>query len=201
MEELLMKNIKEINKQNEKNYNSIDLMKFICSLLVVVLHTTTYCLSNMAVDGKVPTGAESGPLVTFGLPFVFSFLRIAVPFFFISSSFFLFKKVNQCETIQDKNKVIKNYCMRILKLYAFWMIVSMPYTLDKYLFNSGYDVLTGLGVYALKIITFDAFDGAWYLGASIISALLVYFLSRVMKNSRGGGFGDNAIYVCNCRTR
>lgn len=167
----------------KENYNSVDLFKFICSLLVVILHTSSYCLSNMADGGKVPTGASNGPIITFLLPLVFSVLRIAVPFFFISSSFFLFKKVNKCNTEKEKNQAVKNYCLRILKLYLFWLILSLPYMLDKFLFNSGYDVLTGLGVFAIKIICFDAFDGAWYLGATIFSALFVYLLSKKVKNS------------------
>lgn len=173
--------VQKIDKK--ENYNSVDLFKFICSLLVVILHTSSYCLSNMADGGKVPTGASNGPIITFLLPLVFSVLRIAVPFFFISSSFFLFKKVNKCNTEKEKNQAVKNYCLRILKLYLFWLILSLPYMLDKFLFNSGYDVLTGLGVFAIKIICFDAFDGAWYLGATIFSALFVYLLSKKVKNS------------------
>lgn len=173
--------VQKIDKK--ENYNSVDLFKFICSLLVVILHTSSYCLSNMADGGKVPTGASNGPIITYLLPLVFSVLRIAVPFFFISSSFFLFKKVNKCNTEKEKNQAVKNYCLRILKLYLFWLILSLPYMLDKFLFNSGYDVLTGLGVFAIKIICFDAFDGAWYLGATIFSALFVYLLSKKVKNS------------------
>lgn len=167
----------------KENYNSIDLVKFICSLLVVILHASSYCLADMAEEGRVPTGASNGPLITYVLPFIFSVLRIAVPFFFISSSFFLFKKVNKCSTEKEKNQAIKKYCLRILRLYLFWLILSLPYMLDKFLFNSGYDVLTGLGVYAIKIICFDAFDGAWYLGATIFSALFVYLLSKKVNNT------------------
>lgn len=133
--------------------------------------------------GRVPTGASNGPLITYVLPLVFSVLRIAVPFFFISSSFFLFKKINKCSSEKEKIKVVKNYCLRILKLYLFWLVLSLPYMLDKFLFNSGYDVLTGLGVFAIKIICFDAFGGAWYLGATIFSALFVYLLSKKVNNT------------------
>lgn len=39
------------NYETKENYNSIDLVKFICSLLVVVLHASSYCLANMADGG------------------------------------------------------------------------------------------------------------------------------------------------------
>lgn len=175
--------VEKDNQPIKENYNSIDLVKFICSLLVVVLHASSYCLADMADGGRVPTGASNGPLITYVLPFIFTVLRIAVPFFFISSSFFLFKKVNNCNTEKEKNQAVKKYCLRILRLYLFWLILSLPYMLDKFLFNSGYDVLTGLGVYAIKIIFFDAFDGAWYLGATIFSALFVYLLSKKVNNT------------------
>lgn len=172
----------KIDSAKSKNYNSIDIVKFICALFVVILHVATYSLSSMAVDGHPPTGAESGPLILYVLPLAYSILRIAVPFFFISSAFFLFKKMNKCETAKEKNDVVKKYCIRLLLLYCFWTILSLPYMLDKCLYNSGYGVEKGIAVYVLRFVTLNAFDGAWYIGASIICALLVHFMSKKLNN-------------------
>ena len=59
-----------------KNYNSIDLMKFIMALCVVTIHT--YIVDSM----------KSSILQDF----LYSFIRSAVPFFFITSAYFVMQR-------------------------------------------------------------------------------------------------------------
>ena len=59
-----------------RNYNSIDLMKFVMALGVVTIHT-------YIVDGMNPS---------FLRDILHSLIRNAVPFFFITSSFFIMKR-------------------------------------------------------------------------------------------------------------
>ena len=63
-----------------KSYNSIDLVKFICSLLIIVIH--------------------SQPLLEFSdaANYIFnsSVCRLAVPFFFMSTGFLVFRKIDPC---------------------------------------------------------------------------------------------------------
>ena len=59
-----------------RNYNSIDLMKFVMALCVVTIHT-------YIVDGMNPS---------FLRDILHSLIRNAVPFFFITSSFFIMKR-------------------------------------------------------------------------------------------------------------
>lgn len=75
----------------EKNYASIDVLKFVCSLFVVVLHVATYALADMATGSAPPTGKDNPFL--FVLPIAYTILRIAVPMFFVCSGFLLFKKM------------------------------------------------------------------------------------------------------------
>lgn len=168
----------------KKNYCGLDILKFICSMLVVVLHLATYAFGDMAVNGAPPSGGEN-PVILFGLPGAYTLLRIAVPVFFLCSSFFLFKKIK--ETPQDKKSIIKNYCLRVIKLYLFWFVVFMPIMIDKYLvvpIQAG--IPAGQAVLRLlwQVFLYAGYDGAWYLGASVISALLVYFLSKKLSNNK-----------------
>ena len=55
--------------------------------------------------------------------------RWGVPFFFISSAFFLFSKSENGNI--TKSTLIK-YVQRILKLYLFWFVVNLPYVIYKY---------------------------------------------------------------------
>ena len=90
---------------NEKNYCAIDILKFICSLLVVILHLATYAFADMANGSAPPTGKDN-PFV-FLLPIAYTVLRIAVPLFFVCSGFLLFKKVNKIDTSKQKWEIVK----------------------------------------------------------------------------------------------
>ena len=91
-----------------KNYNGIDLIKFVCAILVFTIHIPPF-------QGEVSGLAK---YVNFGLQhFV---CRIAVPFYFISSGFFLFRKMPP-----DKfdAEIVKSYCFNILRLLGTWHIL------------------------------------------------------------------------------
>ncbi len=121
-------NEKELSVKKTQ-YFAIDLVKFICALLVVTLHIATYAFSNMAVDGAAPTG-HGNILMLILMPLYFVIVRVAVPFFFIASSYFLFKKIKACP--EKRGEFVKKYCLRIFLLYVFWFVVSLPITIDKY---------------------------------------------------------------------
>ena len=70
-----------------KQYNSIDLMKFFCSLMVIVIHTYPFY--------------ETFPTIGFTSSNIIG--RIVIPFFFISAGYFLDKG----KVIQMKN-ILKN---------------------------------------------------------------------------------------------
>ena len=88
-----------------QHYTAIDLTKFIASLFIVGLHSHVLASYGGTVD------------------YIYQvFSRFAVPFFFISSSFFLYQK----SSVQESNKAVFQYARRILKMYLFWFIVYMP---------------------------------------------------------------------------
>ena len=91
-----------------KNYNGIDLLKFLCAILVFILHIPPF-------QGEA---SEFAKYINFGLQhFV---CRVAVPFYFVSSGFFLFKKMPLYKL--DK-EIIKSYCFKILRLLGTWHVL------------------------------------------------------------------------------
>lgn len=164
--------------EEKKNYCAIDILKFVCSLLVVILHTVSYGFADLASDSAPPTGKDNPFLFT--LPAAFTILRIAVPVFFISSAFFVFKKVK--ENPDEGKFIIKKYCLRLFKLFLFWFVVSTPIMIDKYIVcgkgNVGQNILELLW----RIVFYGGFDGAWYLVTSLVCVPLVYWLSTKMKD-------------------
>lgn len=67
----------------EKNYDILDLIKFVFSIMIVAIHTEL--LPNI----------------------LYPWLRLAVPLFFIISSFLLFSKINKSSK-DEKWIIIKN---------------------------------------------------------------------------------------------
>lgn len=100
------------------SYNAIDLLKFICSILVVIIH--------------VPLFGSYENLNTLDFVLTTYVCRLAVPFFFISSGFLIFRKM----AISNINyTAIKRYIYKILYLYILWSIIYFPVLLNSYLSN------------------------------------------------------------------
>lgn len=91
-----------------KNYNTIDLFKFICAILIVFMHT--HC-SDLGENGSV---------------FVKTICAIGVPFFFIASGFFLGKGFERNNNDIDKKKYYRKYISRLIKMYIGWSVITLP---------------------------------------------------------------------------
>lgn len=93
-----------------KNYNGIDLMKFLCAILVFIIHIPPF-------QGGMFEFAKDA---NFWLQHFAC--RIAVPFYFASSGFLLFKKA---PLYKLDNERIKTYCFKILRLLGTWHILLL----------------------------------------------------------------------------
>lgn len=137
---------------------AIDLMKLVLSVFVVMIHSQ--------VD-----------------LWVFSpFLRIAVPLFFITSSYYFFRKINSCETQTQRSKALGKLLKRNLTLYAFWFVVLLPITLyvRKGEWLSG-SVVQGVVGFLQSLLFNSTFRASWYIMALCIGMCIIYLLSRKIK--------------------
>ena len=82
------------------NYKSIDLMKFMMALCVVTIHT-------YIVDSMEPSIFQD---------VLYSIIRSAVPFFFITSAYFVMQR--------NENGGILKYWKRIFQLYLSWSVIN-----------------------------------------------------------------------------
>ena len=71
------------------------------ALVVVAIHTTEWKLGGL--------------------------VRAAVPYFFIVSGYFLFRKLNGHQ--KDDLKTIRRWIFRILKMYLIWTAIYLPFTI------------------------------------------------------------------------
>ena len=139
----------------KRNYNSIDLMKFILCFLVVAIHSNPFNDISLLLN-RLLLGIE----------------RLAVPLFFIASGFFLFKGGPL-----EKEQLVK-YLKRMGLLYLAWFIVSIPVTV----FNR---FLMGEGTLSVKLFQFvksffftSTFSGSWFLTSCVFCTLLFYCIYK-----------------------
>lgn len=97
----------------KNNYELIDILKFVCAIFVVMIHTEIMSDTNNTIQWYI----------------MHTILRIAVPFFFIASGFLFGKKY-----LQDKKKLKENSIKQIKRLiipFIFWSIVIVPWVVSK----------------------------------------------------------------------
>ena len=89
-----------------KQYKSLDFAKFICAILIIILHTAPF--------------ASYSKLLTFGFRNIVTV--IAVPFFFLTSGFLAFKKIDSLDGEKKKTYVVQ-YLKRLVVMYLIWTVV------------------------------------------------------------------------------
>lgn len=142
---------------SKKEYPFIDIMRIIASLLVIGIHTYPFLQINASLD--------------FFTTHILG--RLAVPFFFVTTSFFLYQ--NEQPSKQKFKKVLKHLSL----LYFISILIYLPlqiynHTLPSSFFNT------------IKTVFIDGtFYHLWYFPAAIIGLSLIYlfFHSLTMKQS------------------
>lgn len=138
----------------EKNetYSGIDLFRLIAAMLIVAIHTSP--LENL------------GDMPDFVLTNIVA--RVAVPFFFMTSGFFLISKYSK-----NTEKLWK-FVKKTGILYGVMILICLPLNI-----YNGYLKKEYLLPSILKDIIFDGtLYHLWYLPASITGAIIAYYLLR-----------------------
>lgn len=99
--------------------------------------------------------------------------RLGVPFFFLSSGFFLQKKLG------DFNKV-KAYLIKLLKLYLIYTLLYLPEIIHRYIEGGGAFLSNALK-FAKKFIFVGSYTQLWYFIGLITATLLLYLFVNKLK--------------------
>ena len=163
-----------MKKQNEL----IDVLKFVAALFVVGIHSMPLMSFNTLVNNVIFQGVA----------------RLAVPFFFVVSAYFLFRKINSKP--EDGKKIVWNYAKRLAILYLFWFIVFFPVIMKiRFLdYVPGYGIKKSLYFFFREVIWSSSFQGSWFLNASIVGALIVFWCSKKM-SKKGLAFLGGACFI------
>jgi len=148
-------------KVNAKHIPSVDLVKFMMAIFVVAIHTHPYtCIENAYLSF-----------------FVSKLISLAVPFFFVASGFFLWRKIDNA-IYADKLQILRRWILRLVKLYVIWTFIYLPFTIYGYVVD-GLSPLKALLVFVRNFL----FVGEnmyswplWYLLAMITAGVIMYFM-------------------------
>lgn len=144
----------------KKTYGILDIAKFISALLVIAIH----CAPFIQVDESV------------NFVFVQIFARLAVPFFFITSGWLFFRKIDPKQGMKDINNVsaLKHYWFRIFKIYVIWSVLYLPLMIVTWI-QGGFDLNS-----IIRLIRDFLFNGTyyhlWFLPALLMGIPFVYVL-------------------------
>lgn len=135
----------------------LDILKVVLSFFIVGIHTT-------------PVGAFYRPII-----------RVAVPVFFIMTSYFFFLNQKKLDSLNEKRAYMWKYVRRFMKLYFFWFVVLLPITV---ICRKWY-VDFGLGTFVRILQSFlfsSTFRASWFLMASLVNILFVWYVARRFSN-------------------
>ena len=136
---------------NTKHYTGIDFFRIIACIFVIAIHTAPLYQINKDID----------------LLFTRGLCRLAVPFFFVTSGFFLIRKYteNSYHLIQFEKKL----CL----LYFISILIYLPINL-----YSGYFNVFSLPAFLQDIFFDGTFYHLWYFPSCILGSLIAYYLVK-----------------------
>lgn len=143
----------QTSMQAVKTDSRFDVLKFAMAMMIVALHTMLW------PDVLLP------------------WLRIAVPVFFIISSYFFFKKVNKATSSREARSYLLVFVKRSAILYLFWFVVLLiPTIIMRRWFDYGF--LPGVAKMVLGILFDSSFVASWFITANIIGTCVIFYFRR-----------------------
>lgn len=115
-------------------------------------------------------------MIHVGYSFQFPILRLAVPVFFVISSYLFFHKIKDLNKA-ERCSVYHKFVIRAIKLYAFWFVVLLPVTIVVRRWYA-MDVLEFIKTFPLTLLFDSTFQASWYIPAYIIGISIAYYLGK-----------------------
>lgn len=130
--------ITEINyKENRLNYSNLDFMRYVCAIVIIVLHLRPFLGISYEMD----------------LAFSYIAGRICVPFFFLVSGYFVAIKE------KDNPGYIKSYSKKVIPFYLVWSAFYVPFILYEHWSFISLEILTPLFALPIYLILFAVILG------------------------------------------
>ncbi|MBP5492130.1 MAG: acyltransferase [Clostridiales bacterium] len=159
--------------EKKKQYSAIDVAKLFCAILVVIIHIPPF--------GKQEASTAAHFLNLFFQNFLALF---AVPFFFLASGFFVFRK----DRSEGDFGYARKYILRLLRIYLIWSVIYFPFFFTRIWEEQGTIPKAILKYIRLSIFA-GSYDHLWYLTALIFSVALIALLLHLKASPK-------AILIC-----
>ena len=141
--------------ETKKAYTGIDIFRIIAAVLVIANHTSP--LLDLSSTGNfVLTGIIA---------------RIAVPFFFMTTGFFLIREV------EKDNGKLWSFVKKSVLIYGAAILICLPLNLYE-IYQRGYVVRPILSSLIKNLLFNGTLYHLWYLPASIIGCIIAWYLVR-----------------------
>lgn len=136
----------------ESRNKGIELFRMIAAIMVVAIHTFPFQSISPMLDEVV----------------TLTLFRVAVPYFFMVTGYFLLGKYSLDTSFLNRQKV-KLFLIKILKIYSFVILLYLPLSIINGTITAKTSLLTWL-----KLIIFDGtFYHLWYFPGIILGVALV----------------------------
>lgn len=139
-------------------YNSIDVLKFVASFFVLIIHVSLFNDVNPYLNLFIAHGIS----------------RLAVPIYFLASAFFFYKKSINLSADEQKNVVIK-YTKRMAILYVCWFLIFLPKTIFERFIANETSFILDIAIFVKNFFLTSTFSGSWFLVSCIFCVWLLYF--------------------------
>lgn len=149
-------------KLDSHEYDTIDLLRFLFSFLVIAIHYPPFSSINIYLNYGVTQYLA----------------RIAVPFYFISTGYFIAQKAKIC-TVEYKQDVLVKYVKQYIKLYLIWTIIYLPWIIKDEIISNSHGPLIGVILWIVHFIFSGSYWHLWYINALIWSVVILIILLKL----------------------
>lgn len=153
------------NLTQKKQYPLVDILKFAMAILVIILHRKIFPVEMKYANFMMST----------------VFCHIAVPFFFMVSSFLFFRNVDV--NSENAGKSLWKTEKRLIILYVIWSVIYLPFNFVKS-FTGHYDEIS-FGGLAGQLVTWIkdfalnySFLHLWYINTLAFTLLVIFLLMK-----------------------
>lgn len=130
----------------KRKFNSLDICKLLMAFCVVAIHTRPLEHCTIAIVNAIYD----------------SFVKMAVPFFFLSSGFLLAQKFEPSFTSSNNIATVKKYLIKIVKMYVIWTVVYLPMAIYHFI-SSGTSMLRSVLHYIRGFVFVGEQYNSWHL--------------------------------------
>lgn len=150
--------------------SGVDVIKYLMAYCVVAIHFRA---------NYIEAGHE-----LFSYPLIFDWLiKLAVPFFFITTGFLLQRKLHKISSAEERRRLMFERCRKVLKMWALWNLIYLPLVIY-YFFYFHFTPVDAIKLYVNMITLYGGIYCAfplWYLYSLIFITFTIGLLQNIRR--------------------